>query len=303
MRTASAIGSSDNWKFSNMAQLNIANDSFDLPELLAQNQRNIASSSVEIKLTNVSIDFPVYQAGARSMKKQLLAIATGGQIMRDARDSLIVRSLSDVNLHIGKGERVALLGHNGSGKSTLLRTLAGVYRPTSGSIRTCGRIGTLIDTFIGIDMDATGVENIIARGLCLGMTMKEIDSRIDEVADFAELGAFLELPMRTYSAGMQTRLAFSISTLIKPDILLLDEGIGTGDVNFIAKAQARLLSFANSAGILVFASHDISMSRKLCERAVVLVHGRVVFDGKLEEGFAYYHAVMSGASVPQPAIA
>jgi ABC-type polysaccharide/polyol phosphate transport system ATPase subunit len=216
---------------------------------------------------------------------------------------LIVRALSDINLHIGKGERVALLGHNGSGKSTLLRTLAGVYRPTIGAIRTSGRIGTLIDTFIGIDLDATGVENIIARGLCLGMTMREIDAHIDEVADFAELGAFLELPMRTYSAGMQTRLAFSISTLIKPDILLLDEGIGTGDAGFIAKAQARLQAFANSAGILVFASHNITMSRNLCERAIVLIHGKMVFDGKLEDGFNYYNAVMSGANPPQPSAA
>jgi ABC-type polysaccharide/polyol phosphate transport system ATPase subunit len=283
-----------------MSQPATTYNSFDLPELLALNQAKATSSTADIKLTNVSIDFPIYQASARSVKKQLLSIATGGQIMRDQDDSLVVRALSDVNIHIGNGDRVALLGHNGSGKSTLLRTLAGVYRPTSGSIRTCGKIGTLIDTFIGIDLDATGVENIVARGLCLGMTMKEIDSRIDEVAEFAELGAFLELPMRTYSAGMQTRLAFSISTLIRPDILLLDEGIGTGDASFIAKAQARLRSFATSAGILVFASHDITMSRALCKRAIVLMHGSVVFDGKLEDGFAYYNAVMSGANPPQP---
>lgn len=285
-----------------MSEVNFSNDQFDLPELLAQSQKKSAQN-VEIKLTNVSIDFPIYQGGARSAKKQLLSIATGGQIMHDADDELVVRALSNVNLQINQGERVALIGHNGSGKSTLLRTLAGVYRPTSGSIRTCGRIGTLIDTFIGIDLDATGVENIIARGLCLGMTMKEIDARIDEVADFAELGAFLELPMRTYSAGMQTRLAFSISTLIRPDILLLDEGIGTGDAGFIAKAQARLRSFADSAGILIFASHDITLSRVLCKRAIVLMHGTVIFDGKLEEGFAYYNSLMNSAKVPQPGAA
>ncbi len=286
-----------------MSSSNVMHDSFDLPELLAVNQRETASSAVDIKLTNVSIDFPIYQASARSMKKQLLSIATGGQIMRGSDDSLVVRALSDVNIHIGKGERVALFGHNGSGKSTLLRTLAGVYRPTSGAIRTCGKIGTLIDTFIGIDLDATGVENIIARGLCLGMTMKEIDSRIDEVAEFAELGAFLELPMRTYSAGMQTRLAFSISTLIRPDILLLDEGIGTGDAGFIAKAQTRLLSFAANAGILVFASHDIKMARTLCNRAIVMVHGRVVFDGGLTDGISNYEMIMSGANPPNPQVA
>jgi ABC-type polysaccharide/polyol phosphate transport system ATPase subunit len=285
-----------------MSSSNVMHDSFDLPELLALNQRETASSAVEIKLTDVSIDFPIYQASARSVKKQLLSIATGGQIMRDSQDSLVVRALSNVNIHIGKGERVALLGHNGSGKSTLLRTLAGVYRPTSGSIRTCGKIGTLIDSFIGIDLDATGVENIIARGLCLGMTMKDINDRIGEVADFAELGAFLELPMRTYSAGMQTRLAFSISTLIRPDILLLDEGIGTGDAAFIAKAQARLRSFANSAGILVFATHDTTMAKALCNRAIVLVHGSIVFDGELTKGIAEYAALMSGAKAPSPAL-
>jgi ABC-type polysaccharide/polyol phosphate transport system ATPase subunit len=258
---------------------------------------------IKIELTDFGVDFPIFQASALSMKKRLLSIATGGRIMQNENDSLVVRALSNLNIKITQGERVALMGHNGSGKSTLLRALAGVYKPTSGRIITTGRIGTLLDSFIGIDLDATGVENIMARGLCLGMTSSEIESRIEEVADFADLGAFLSLPMRTYSVGMQTRLAFSISTLIRPDILLLDEGIGTGDANFIAKASARLNSFAASAGILVLASHDLSLVRRLCNRAIVLVHGTKVYDGPLEDGINHYADALKGLSAMPAAAA
>ena len=248
---------------------------------------------IEIKLTNLSVDFPIYQASARSIKKEFLTIATGGKIVSGKNETMVVRALSNLNIDIVEGERVNLIGHNGSGKSTLLRTLAGVYKPTAGRITTTGRIGTLLDSFIGIDLDATGVENITARGLCLGLTIADINSKIAEVAEFSQLGAFLELPMRTYSAGMQTRLAFSISTLIRPDILLLDEGISAGDASFIQRASARLNSFISKAGILVLASHDVSLARRLCNRAIVLTHGSVVFDGSLEEGIKYYNGVVA----------
>jgi lipopolysaccharide transport system ATP-binding protein len=251
---------------------------------------------VMVKLENVNVDFPILQASARSIKKRLLSIATGGQIVATHGDTLVVRALSNINMTFQDGDRVALIGHNGSGKSTLLRTLAGVYKPTSGKIQTVGSIGTLLDSFIGIDLDATGLENITARGLCLGMKQSEINARIDEVADFAELGAFLELPMRTYSAGMQTRLAFSISTLIRPDILLLDEGIGTGDANFIAKAADRLNSFIASAGILIVASHDNTLINRLCNRAIVMLHGEAAFDGTVAQAIDYYKQSLLSAT-------
>jgi ABC-type polysaccharide/polyol phosphate transport system ATPase subunit len=189
---------------------------------------------------------------------------------------VIVRALDDVNLTIEHGDRVALTGHNGSGKSTLLRVLAGLYKPTSGSVTIRGKVSAILDPNAGIDPDATGIENIFLRGRILGMKDQEIRAKLDEIVEFTELANFIALPMRTYSAGMFARLAFAVSTAIEPDILLIDEGIGAGDAHFMDKIKARLQSMVERSPILVLASHDQKLVSQLCNRTITFEHGRIV---------------------------
>ncbi len=236
-----------------------------------------------IHLEKVSVQFPLYGGAARSLRNRVVSSATGGRIGSDARARTCVQALSQVSLKIEHGERVALVGHNGAGKTTLLRVLAGIYAPQTGRVVVHGKLAPLFDVGLGMDGEATGYDNIRLRGLYLGLTRREIESRIDEIADFTELGGFLDMPIRTYSAGMQARLAFAICTSVDPDILLLDEGIGTGDAAFMAKADARLARFVARAGILVLASHSDGLLSRLCSRALRLDQGRLVDDGPLDE--------------------
>jgi len=241
-----------------------------------------------IDLNDVSVMFPVYSAGSRSLKNALVAATTGGRIGSESKH-LVIQALDQVSMQFRDGDRVALIGHNGAGKTTLLRVLAGIYEPRVGSVRIEGRVTPMFDINLGIDPESTGYENIILRGLYLGLTRAEILARRDSVAEFTELGPFLDIPVRTYSAGMQARLAFAMATCIEPEILLLDEGIGAGDASFLEKANERLDHFIKKAGILVLASHSIDLVRRLCNRAVLMEHGRMVWAGPIEEGLAHYY--------------
>jgi ABC-2 type transport system ATP-binding protein/lipopolysaccharide transport system ATP-binding protein len=240
-----------------------------------------------IDLNNVSVMFPVYSAGSRSFKKALVAATTGGSIGSEAKH-VVVQALDQVTLQLRDGDRVALIGHNGAGKTTLLRVLAGIFEPRTGTVRVEGRVTPMFDINLGFDAESTGYENIILRGLYLGLTRAEILARRDSVAEFTELGQFLDIPVRTYSAGMQARLAFAMATCIEPEILLLDEGIGAGDASFLEKANERLDQFIKKAGILVLASHSVELVRKLCNRAVLMEHGRMLWNGDIEEGLRLY---------------
>jgi ABC-type polysaccharide/polyol phosphate transport system ATPase subunit len=239
-----------------------------------------------IKLDNVKVSFPIYGGSARSLKNRLVSGATGGRIGSDQRARTTIDALRDISLSIEHGERVALIGHNGAGKTTLLRVLAGIYPPQHGRMEVTGRIAPLFDIGLGIDPDATGYDNIRLRGLYLGLTRKQVAQRIDEIADFTELGPFLDMPMRTYSMGMQTRLSFAVSTSVDPEVLLLDEGIGAGDAAFMEKADKRLRAFVDRAGILVLASHSVGLLTQLCTRGIRLAHGEIVADGPLAEVLA-----------------
>jgi ABC-type polysaccharide/polyol phosphate transport system ATPase subunit len=239
--------------------------------------------SSSIKLDNVDISFPIYGGAARSLKNRIVSGATGGRIGSDQRARTTIDALRDISLKVEHGERVALIGHNGAGKTTLLRVLAGIYPPQKGRMEVQGRIAPLFDIGLGTDPDATGYDNIRLRGLYLGLTRKQVADRIDEIAEFTELGPFLDMPMRTYSMGMQTRLSFAVSTSVDPEVLLLDEGIGAGDANFMVKADKRLRSFVDRAGILVLVSHSVSLLTKLCTRGIRLSHGEIVADGPLEK--------------------
>ncbi|WP_108396250.1 ABC transporter ATP-binding protein [Devosia submarina] len=229
-----------------------------------------------ITIENLGVEFPIYGSNSRSLKKLLVSQATGGRVMGGENKPVIVRALDEVNLTITHGDRVALTGHNGSGKSTLLRVLAGIYKPTRGSVTLRGRVSAILDPHAGIDPDATGLENIFLRGRILGLNDREIRAKLDEIVEFTELANFIALPMRTYSAGMFARLAFAVSTAVEPDILLIDEGIGAGDAHFMDKIKARLQSIVERSPILVLASHDQKLISQLCNRVVTFEHGRMV---------------------------
>ncbi len=240
-----------------------------------------------IKLDDVSVAFPIYSAGNRSLKNVVLSATTGGRIANDA-NHVVIQALDKVTLALGHGDRLGLIGHNGAGKTTLLRVMAGIYEPLYGSVTVEGTVTPMFDIGLGIDLESTGYENITLRGLYLGLSKAQIAARLESVVEFTELGEFLRFPVRTYSAGMQARLAFAIATSIEPDILLLDEGIGVGDAEFLEKANKRLASFVKDAGILVLASHSQELICKFCNKAVIMEHGRVAWFGEVEEAFRIY---------------
>lgn len=235
-----------------------------------------------IELNNVCVDFPIFNANNRSLKNTILQSATGGRVDFGAKET-IVRSLADVSLQINAGERVGLIGHNGAGKSTLLRTLSRVYKPTQGTAIIEGSIGSLVDISLGIDPEATGRENILVRGVLMGLKRSEVLARMQEIIEFSELGNFIDIPVRTYSSGMHLRLAFSISTIIRPEILIMDEWLSVGDDSFNKKAAMRLNEMVESSQILVIASHSRGLVEQICNRVLWFEHGKLKMDGPTQE--------------------
>jgi len=191
--------------------------------------------------------------------------------------------LHGINLSLRQGDRVGLVGHNGAGKSTLLRLMSGIYEPTRGSARITGKVAPVFDLGVGMDPEISGFENIMVRGLFLGMTRKQMQARVDDIAEFTELGDYLAMPLRTYSTGMRVRLALGVVTSIDPEILLLDEGIGSVDAEFLAKARNRLNALVERSGMLVFASHSDEFLVDLCDTAIWMDHGRVKAHGPLRD--------------------
>jgi lipopolysaccharide transport system ATP-binding protein len=233
----------------------------------------------QIQLIQAGVEIPIFNASSRSLKNRLLKMATGGKLSADQSGHVVVRALQDLNFTLSDGDRVGLVGHNGAGKSTLLRVLSGVYHPTHGRIVSQGRVASLIDVSLGIDHEATGRENIFLRGALLGLSKKEIAIKLDEIIDFSELGDFIDMPVRTYSSGMHLRLAFSVSTVIRPEILLMDEWLSVGDENFKHKAEARLVKLVEATKILVIASHSRDLIKSTCNRVLWMEHGIIKMDG------------------------
>lgn len=225
---------------------------------------------------------------SRKLSRQLVRIATGGKLDQAESGRVTVRALDEITVDLEVGDRVGLIGHNGSGKSSMLRLLGGIYHPTAGTISRSGAVGSLLDISLGMSPDATGRENIYLRGALQGISRKEITRLIPGIIEFSELGDFIELPMRTYSSGMLLRLAFSVSTVLSPDILLMDEWLAVGDEAFQEKAEARLHEVVSRTSILVIASHSPSLIRRQCNRVLFLEHGRLVADGTPEEVLPKY---------------
>jgi ABC-type polysaccharide/polyol phosphate transport system ATPase subunit len=248
---------------------------------------------------NVIIDFPIYGGSHRSLRQSLFA-RTGGLVRHQGKgrqQRTIVRALDDISFTLKNGDRLGLIGHNGAGKSTLLKVLAGVYTPDSGSISIDGRVSPLFNSAPGLDPDDNGYENIKTCAMFLGMSSEEINRKLPDIVDFCELGEYLELPVRTYSTGMVTRLGFAIATAIDPDVLLLDEGIAAGDARFAARAEGRMQALIQRTRILVLASHSDALIRSMCNRAILLEKGHLVQIGSVDEVINRYYQHPAEASV------
>lgn len=235
-----------------------------------------------ISLSGVSVDFPIYHANARSMRRFALQGALGRRLRIEGRHPAVT-ALSNIDLELRGGDRLAIVGPNGSGKSTLLRTMAGVYAPRTGTVSRAGTMTPLLSPATGIDLAATGLDNIFLIGMHQGIAPAKMRDFVDEIVEWTELGAFIGVPLRTYSAGMMLRLAFAVSTAVPPDILLMDEWVGVADADFQLKAYERMSRFVERTSILVLASHSEALLEIWCNRAVRLESGRIAASGTLAE--------------------
>jgi len=229
-----------------------------------------------ILLNDVCVDFPIYNTTGRSLKNYLMQAATGGLMGSNEKGHVVVKALQNICLDLKEGDRLGVTGHNGAGKSTLLRVISGVYEPTGGSFEVKGKVTSLIDLSLGMDSEATGIENIFLRGALLGFNRRRLSAKVKEIVDFAGLGNFIEMPFRTYSTGMQMRLAFSIATVEQPEILVMDEWLTVGDADFQEKAQQRLDEIIKKTSILVIATHSPALVRQVCNRTIMLERGALI---------------------------
>jgi lipopolysaccharide transport system ATP-binding protein len=243
-----------------------------------------------VSVAGLSVFFPLYHGNARSLKKTVIAAASG-RLGKDAQRRVVVQALRDITFSLHPGDRLGLVGSNGAGKTTLLRTLAGVYEPVMGTVRVEGRMSALLDTGLGMNPDLTGRENIMLRGLYNGLRRSELGRLEEDVAEFAELGDFLDLPLRIYSSGMSVRLGFALATAIRPQILMMDEWFAAGDAEFLEKAKRRLESLVRGAEILVLSTHQPEIIRTWCTRVLWLDQGRIRSDGPPEEVLAEYGVI------------
>ena len=247
----------------------------------------------KIELDRISLTFHVRKQQARLTLKEYLV---RGLFFRTSTPVMEVRTLQDLSLTITPGERVGIIGHNGAGKSTLLKLLAGIYEPTKGRRRVFGRISSLFDLMLGFEPEASGWDNIRYRGYLQGETPRSIDRKMEPIAEFAELGDFLNMPVRYYSAGMLVRLAFAIATAIDPEILLVDEVLSVGDMAFQEKARGRMREMMAQAELMVVVSHDLESLAQVCDWGLWMDHGRLRQHGPIREVIAAYTASVHGAA-------
>lgn len=229
----------------------------------------------KITFEHVTLQYPIYNAHGMSLRNQIVRIATGGRIEKEAGHITVVTALNDVSFELKDGDAIGLIGHNGAGKSTLLRTMAGIYQPALGRVERVGRVATVFEIGAGLEPELSGYENVFNLGMMMGMSYKQVKAILPDIEEFTELGDFLQLPVRTYSSGMTMRLMFAVATANTPEILLIDEMLSTGDASFQDKSKARIQKLIAAAKIFVFASHDPELIRTYCNRVFRLEHGKL----------------------------
>lgn len=235
-----------------------------------------------IQLERCSLQLPIYGLNNRSLKGRLLSAVTGGAVAATSNRIAVVDALREIDLTLTSGTRLGLRGHNGAGKTSLLKLIAGIYEPTIGRVSTRGRVANLLDVTMGLDFEATGIENIQLRCALHGLSPRDAQALIPDIWDFSGLGDFMRMPVRVYSSGMTVRLAFAIATSLHADILLMDEWLGVGDADFAERAEQRLRLMVDKASIIVIASHNDSILGSLCTETVTLEHGSIVGTGRIE---------------------
>jgi ABC-type polysaccharide/polyol phosphate transport system ATPase subunit len=231
---------------------------------------------------------------SRSLRK-LAYNRLGGNIQKTTSKHVCVRALDNVSFSLQEGDRLGLIGHNGAGKTTLLNVLSGIYLPHIGRVETIGKVTPLFNVSLGLDIDETGYENIFTIGMYYGLSKQAIHAKKDEIIEFSELGDYIYLPARTYSSGMLLRLSFAIVTSLDPDILIMDEGIGVGDASFAKRAAEKLQQFYNKIGIIIIASHSDDLIKRMCNKALLLEHGKMIKLGSVDEVMDVYHARLAPA--------
>ncbi|HNR75538.1 MAG TPA: ABC transporter ATP-binding protein [Parvularculaceae bacterium] len=247
-----------------------------------------------ITLEDVGVHYLLPQARSAGLLNSVRSLAMGGVVRRN-QGRIGVTAIDGVSFDLRDGDRLGLIGHNGAGKTTLLRVLAGILPPTSGRIAISGRVSALMSIHLGLDSYASGYDNIRIRARYMGCSEDEIAASFDEIVAFSGLDDYLALPIRTYSAGMRLRLAFSVATAFNPDILILDEWLSAGDEAFQTKARDRLVNLIDRTGIFAFASHSSSLQKRMCNKGMVLLKGRVAFFGDVEEALDFHKAAQASA--------
>ncbi len=245
-----------------------------------------AAADYLLEARNVSLSVPVFQAGDRQILANPMQFIADLYLARTTRG--VSHLLNDISLTLSRGERLGVVGPNGAGKSTLLRLLAGIYRPTTGELSVNGSVKGLFDISLGMNPEATGLENIYMRGLQMGLDLKEIREMVPAIIDFSELEEAIERPLNTYSTGMRLRLAVAVSTMRAPDVLLLDEWIGTGDAHFRDKIRDRMNRMVEDSRGMVLATHNTGLMRTLCTTGIVIDGGCVRYHGDLGDALKYY---------------
>jgi ABC-type polysaccharide/polyol phosphate transport system ATPase subunit len=249
-----------------------------------------------INLTSVDLELPIAGRSLSALFKPAKPLKNDARFNTHGNRQ-VCKALHNVSFNIKSGEKVGLIGVNGAGKSTLLRVLAGIYAPTQGLYEAKGKVSTLFAATIGMNPHASGRENVFLSARTLGMSRAQIADVEEEIIEFAQLGEFIDLPFRLYSAGMKMRLGFAIATAVEPEILLIDEVFGAGDAAFRKSAEQRIARVMQRAGILVMATHSEPVIRKFCERVIWLHQGELYFDGKTEEGLGLFRKKVKEGSL------
>ena len=250
-----------------------------------------------LKAENIGLDIPFFQAGQIKTSLNPVRILSGLYFNQAKKNYATI--LNNVNLSLRSGDRIGLIGHNGAGKSSLLRVLAQVYPLTRGRLEINGTTKGLFHISLGMNMEGNGKENIYLRGMQMGLTMEEIRDLVPEVIEFSELQDHIHKPIATYSTGMMLRLAFAISTMIRPDILLLDEWIGAGDSVFKDKAEKRMNDIVTYSNGLIIATHNDNLMKRVCNKGLVMFNGEAVFSGAIDDCIKYYHSEYRGLTAPK----